>query len=187
MMPSFVILFFSPNTMINNTFLDYVTIRLSIFGLRLVAPASIAYLLSAALKPEWWYLPLGVVAAAEASFYLFVYLPRTWTPQAVPLFILSTGTKLTFSPLAAHPSPTCAHQSPASTHICQMHRSRPHPAPASTPTLPHRLVPPPKLHTHAGRHHRLALMYLVLLLPRGARVGWGARLRRGAAGVCWGD
>ncbi|KDR69254.1 hypothetical protein GALMADRAFT_145649 [Galerina marginata CBS 339.88] len=71
--------------MITNTFLDYVTIRVSISALRLVAPASITYLLCCSIiKPGWWYASIGVFAAAEAAFYLVVYLTRTRRLQAPP-------------------------------------------------------------------------------------------------------
>ncbi|KAF8875600.1 hypothetical protein CPB84DRAFT_1853216 [Gymnopilus junonius] len=71
--------------MIQNTFFDYVTIRISIASLRLIAPASIVYLVCCAFfRPHWWNTELGIISAAEASFYLFVYLPRRWILQSPP-------------------------------------------------------------------------------------------------------
>ncbi|KAF8967368.1 hypothetical protein BDZ97DRAFT_1804713 [Flammula alnicola] len=70
--------------MIGNSLLDYVKIRLGIGALRVVAPASVAYLVCCALKPDWFNLPLALVATAEAAFYLFVYLPRRSRLQSPP-------------------------------------------------------------------------------------------------------
>jgi pimeloyl-ACP methyl ester carboxylesterase len=63
--------------MIGRSLPEYVFIRTSIFGLRLVAPVSILYLVATLyegriLLSQWL---LGT-AFAEATFFLFVYLPR---------------------------------------------------------------------------------------------------------------
>ncbi|KAF8176980.1 hypothetical protein BJ912DRAFT_691780 [Pholiota molesta] len=63
--------------MIGNSPLDYIGIRIGIGALRAIAPASIGYLVCCAVWPKCFLLPVAVVAAAEAVFYLFVYLPRT--------------------------------------------------------------------------------------------------------------
>ncbi|KAF8967276.1 hypothetical protein BDZ97DRAFT_1916888 [Flammula alnicola] len=70
--------------MIGNSLLDYIKIRLGIGALRVVAPASVAYLVCCALKPDWFNLPLALAATAEAAFYLFVYLPRRSRLQSPP-------------------------------------------------------------------------------------------------------
>lgn len=69
--------------MIGNTLVDFVNIRLSIFALRSIAPASILYLVSCAINSTLFITPLAICAAAEASFYLLVYLPRRSRLQAV--------------------------------------------------------------------------------------------------------
>ena len=69
--------------MIGNGPVDYVAIRLSIAGLRAVAPVSIAYLAACMVKQSWFYFPVGLLAASEAAFYLLVYLPRHSRLQAV--------------------------------------------------------------------------------------------------------
>ncbi|KAI1791737.1 hypothetical protein LXA43DRAFT_872712, partial [Ganoderma leucocontextum] len=63
--------------MIGRSLSEYVFIRLSILGLRLIAPLSITYLGVSwyhgnPLLSRW----LAVYAAAEASFYLLVVIPR---------------------------------------------------------------------------------------------------------------
>lgn len=63
--------------MIGQSLPEYVFIHICIFGLRLVAPASILYLLISAYLREFWWSPwLAVVAIPEAAFYLLVFLPR---------------------------------------------------------------------------------------------------------------
>lgn len=69
--------------MIGNSPLDYIGIRIGIGALRAIAPASIGYLVCCAVWPKWFLLPVAPVAAAEAVFYLFVYLPRTARLQSV--------------------------------------------------------------------------------------------------------
>lgn len=61
--------------MIGTSKLEYIFIRLAIGVLRLVAPASLAYL-AASLLLGRFPCKLGVIALAESSFYLLVYLPR---------------------------------------------------------------------------------------------------------------
>ncbi|KZT00054.1 uncharacterized protein LAESUDRAFT_739760 [Laetiporus sulphureus 93-53] len=68
--------------MIGNSLLEYIEIRTCITCLRLVAPLSIVYTLASwhsggFLCSRW----LGIYALAEASFCLFVYLPRSWLMQ----------------------------------------------------------------------------------------------------------
>ncbi|KAM5536343.1 hypothetical protein V8D89_009995 [Ganoderma adspersum] len=63
--------------MIGRSLAEYVFIRLSILGLRLIAPLSITY-----LATSWYHgrplfsTGLAIYAAAEASFYLLVVIPR---------------------------------------------------------------------------------------------------------------
>ena len=70
--------------MLGNSIPEYVSIRLAITALRLVAPASLLYVATAA-----WTLTLpispwiAVCAGAEALFYLGVWLPRKRRLQAV--------------------------------------------------------------------------------------------------------
>lgn len=70
--------------MIGRSLVEYVFVRLSILGLRLIAPLSITYLAvsgyygSISLSPV-----LAVYAAAEASFYLLVVIPRRRVLQKV--------------------------------------------------------------------------------------------------------
>lgn len=73
--------------MIGNSLVDYISIRLSITALRLIAPTSIVYLVFSFFRPEYFAIPIGVVAVPEALFYLFVYLPRRGRLQAVRLFL----------------------------------------------------------------------------------------------------
>ncbi|CAA7271159.1 unnamed protein product [Cyclocybe aegerita] len=65
-------------------FLNYVFLRTAIAALRLVAPASLAYLAACAVKPALLYWPIACFAVAEASFYLLVYLPRRLRLQSPP-------------------------------------------------------------------------------------------------------
>jgi len=63
--------------MIGKTWPEYVFIRLSIFGLRLVAPLSITYLAASWSAGTFLWSPIvGVYALIEAPFFLLVYLPR---------------------------------------------------------------------------------------------------------------
>ena len=70
--------------MIGDSFPEYVFIRLSILCLRLIAPLSILY-----LALSWYYHRflyshwLSIYAAAEASFYLLVFIPRMKVLQKV--------------------------------------------------------------------------------------------------------
>ncbi|KAF9524466.1 hypothetical protein CPB83DRAFT_909896 [Crepidotus variabilis] len=70
--------------MIGNSFIDYVNIRISIAGLRLVAPLSVVYLCTCAVAPAVFFLPVAIYASLEATFYLLVYLPRRARLQAPP-------------------------------------------------------------------------------------------------------
>ncbi|KAF8065392.1 hypothetical protein FPV67DRAFT_1502693 [Lyophyllum atratum] len=73
--------------MIGNSIPEYVFIRASIAGIRLIAPASVLYLALSAYAGSFILSPiLGVLAIAEASFYLFVYLPRRRRLQEPPTY-----------------------------------------------------------------------------------------------------
>lgn len=70
--------------MIGNSIQDYVLIRLCIFGFRLIAPLSFTYVAASWYTGHWIFTPwLGYYTLVEISFYLFVYLPRTWLLQKV--------------------------------------------------------------------------------------------------------
>lgn len=64
--------------MIHHSCPYYVFIRLSIWALRAVAPASIIYCLAWGLGHGFLFWPLEVLAFAEALFYFCVSLPRQW-------------------------------------------------------------------------------------------------------------
>lgn len=67
--------------LVGNSRPEYAFTRLAIWGLRLVAPASIAYSALVFLQPGHrllhtsWLIPLHVWMIGEATFYLGVYLP----------------------------------------------------------------------------------------------------------------
>ncbi|KAI0771077.1 Alpha/Beta hydrolase protein [Trametes elegans] len=64
--------------MIGDSFPEYVFIRLSILGLRLIAPLSIVYTCFSWYYGHFLCSPwLGWYAVAEAAFYLLVFLPRS--------------------------------------------------------------------------------------------------------------
>ncbi|GJE96956.1 alpha/beta hydrolase [Phanerochaete sordida] len=68
--------------MIGHSFPEYVFIRLCIVCLRLIAPLSITYVAACIYSGRWLYSPwIGYAACVEASFYLFVYLPRSYWLQ----------------------------------------------------------------------------------------------------------
>ena len=70
--------------MIGNSWPEYVIIRISIIGLRLIAPLSIIYLAASYNAAAFLWSPfLGAYALVEAAFYLFVYLPRSFHLQQV--------------------------------------------------------------------------------------------------------
>ena len=70
--------------MIGNSWPEYVIIRISIIGLRLIAPLSIIYLAASYNAAAFFWSPfLGAYALVEAAFYLFVYLPRSFHLQQV--------------------------------------------------------------------------------------------------------
>lgn len=99
---------FSPLIMIGNSVFDYLNIRICISALRLVAPASILYLACCAINPRYFVLPVALYTASEASFYLFVYLPRRSRLQlASPSFDpLNTLTQSGFTLAFIEPSAT---------------------------------------------------------------------------------
>lgn len=67
--------------LVGNSRPEYIVTRLAIWGLRFVAPASIAYSalvflqLGQGLLQTRWLAPLHIWMFSEASFYLVVYLP----------------------------------------------------------------------------------------------------------------
>jgi hypothetical protein len=76
--------------MINRS-IDYILIRTTIFGFRLIAPASHLYLAASFHRQKFLISPwLGLYALAEAAFYLFIYLPRNHQLQKVTLIIYLT-------------------------------------------------------------------------------------------------
>ena len=80
---SWCLLRFSP-IMIGKGLKDYIIIRTAIFGLRLIAPASLVYLASSIYRSKFLFSAwLGSYAIAEAVFYLCVYLPRKHLMQKV--------------------------------------------------------------------------------------------------------
>ena len=84
--------------MIGNSRPEYVFIRISIIGLRLIAPLSIIYLAASYYAAAFLCSPfLGVYALIEAAFYLFVYLPRSFYLQRVKFPIKPAFHTLTYS------------------------------------------------------------------------------------------
>ena len=79
--------------MIGKSRKEYVFIRLSIAALCLVAPASIGYLAACVYYKRFLISPwFAVYPIAEASFYLLVYLPRSFYLQKVRnFFYVDTG------------------------------------------------------------------------------------------------
>ncbi|KAI0784914.1 hypothetical protein C8Q75DRAFT_776751 [Abortiporus biennis] len=72
--------------MIGNSLPEYIFIRASIYGLRLVAPFSILYLIASFYYREWLFSHwLGIYCLIEAAFYILVYLPRTVLLQKAAL------------------------------------------------------------------------------------------------------
>lgn len=80
--------------MISNSFPEYVFIRICIAGLRAITPLSLVYILASWYQRRFLYSPwLGLYALAEACFYLFVYLPRSFLLQQVS-FTVSVALRL---------------------------------------------------------------------------------------------
>ena len=74
----------SHTTMIGKTWFDYVRITISIAALRSIAPASIIYLILSLCQGHFLLSPwIGLLTAAEASFFALVYLPRYFRLQKV--------------------------------------------------------------------------------------------------------
>lgn len=72
--------------MIGTSLLDYIEIQAAITAIRAVAPLSILHLAASACTRHFLVSPwLGLYAALEASFYLFVYVPRKRRLQRVSL------------------------------------------------------------------------------------------------------
>lgn len=70
--------------MIGQTWPEYVFIKLSIYGLRLVAPLSTVYLAASLRAGTFLWSPLlGAYALIEVPFFLLVYLPRYYRLQRV--------------------------------------------------------------------------------------------------------
>ncbi|KAH9931897.1 uncharacterized protein B0H18DRAFT_988515, partial [Fomitopsis serialis] len=68
--------------MIGNSVPEYIFIRTSIAGLRLIAPLSFVYIFASWREGRFLYSPwLGAYALVEVCFYLFVYLPRSFLLQ----------------------------------------------------------------------------------------------------------
>ncbi len=83
--------------MIGRSYPEYILIRTCIFGFRLIAPLSIAYVVASWYSGKWLlHAYLGYYASLEAIFYLCVYLPRSWLLQEVsitPMFLFGGGSK----------------------------------------------------------------------------------------------
>lgn len=72
--------------MISNSFPEYVFIRMCIAALRAIAPLSLVYTLASWYEARFPYSrSLGLYALAEACFYVFVYLPRSFYLQKASL------------------------------------------------------------------------------------------------------
>ena len=72
--------------MISNSFPEYVFIRICIAALRAIAPLSLVYTLASWYEARFLYSrSLGLYALAEACFYVFVYLPRSFYLQKASL------------------------------------------------------------------------------------------------------
>ena len=70
--------------MIGKSGKEYIFIRISITSLRLVAPASIVYLLASLYVGKFLVSPwVAIYPCAETFFYLLVYLPRRALLQKV--------------------------------------------------------------------------------------------------------
>lgn len=78
-------------SMIGQSWPEYIFIRISIFGLRAIAPASIVYLVASAYTGALLWSPIiGAYAIIEASFCLLVYWPRRLSMQRVRCQVLCT-------------------------------------------------------------------------------------------------
>ncbi|KAI8982941.1 hypothetical protein BD414DRAFT_419398 [Trametes punicea] len=90
--------------MIGDSLPEYVFIRLSILGLRSIAPLSILYVVLSWYHGHflysWW---LGLYATAEAVFYLAIFLPRSRLLQKVRMRE-SPSSKQTRTPCGAVPN-----------------------------------------------------------------------------------
>lgn len=70
--------------MIGQSTSEYVFIRVSIACLRAIAPLCILHAAASWYMGEWMYSRwLGYYAWTEAIFYLFLYLPRSYSLQKV--------------------------------------------------------------------------------------------------------
>lgn len=77
--------------MIGKSLPEYIFIRICIFFLRLVAPASLFYISLCLYTRKfvlWWALPFAIL---EAGFFLFVYLPRKKRLQKVQAVLLQNS------------------------------------------------------------------------------------------------
>jgi hypothetical protein len=94
--------------MIGRTWSEYVFIRLSIFGLRLVAPLSITYLAASWSAGTFLWSPIvGAYALIEAPFFLLVYLPRQRRLQRVRIAHVIVLTVAHDSPRMPNTHPVC--------------------------------------------------------------------------------
>jgi hypothetical protein len=70
--------------MIGHSWLAWIFIRLAILAFRLVAPLSTIYLAVSYRAGAFLWSPfIGLYAIVEASFFFFVYLPRSFYLQRV--------------------------------------------------------------------------------------------------------
>lgn len=70
--------------MIGHSLPEYIFIRISIWGLRLIAPLSIIHVALSWYQGFWLISPwIGYYALVEAAFFLLVYLPRSIHLQKV--------------------------------------------------------------------------------------------------------
>lgn len=89
--------------MIGNSLHEYIFIRASIIALRLVAPTSIVYLAASAYARSFFLSRIiGAFAIAEASFYLFVYVPRKRRLQQARFIFSRTQSLIVFGIPATH-------------------------------------------------------------------------------------
>jgi hypothetical protein len=123
--------------MIGNSLSEYLFIRTSITTLRLVAPASILYLAVSAWNAAFPVSPLlGVVALAEAGFFLGFYLPRKIRLQAVRVVHLWDSIRRITVPTASTTTTTSIDETTTSIFLREMLlRPGTHPSPVQFTVL----------------------------------------------------
>ena len=111
---------FSPATMIGQSWPEYIFIRISIPALRLIAPSSIVYLAASFYHGTFLWSPiLGIYTLTEATFFLFVYLPRRFSMQRVRCYQATFNYCGSLSPQhAEHPPRMSRAQREALFHKC---------------------------------------------------------------------